>query len=271
MKEIDLKQKAKEIRKKIIKMSFRGKGSHISSCLSITDILVVLYWDLLRINPKKPKEKNRDRFILSKGHAACALYPILAEKGFFKNSYLDTYGRNNTLLGVHPEHGTLPGIEFSTGSLGHGLAAGAGMAFAAKLNNSTSKTFVLISDAECDEGSIWETALFSAHRQIDNLVVIIDYNKLQAFGKTKDIANLEPFADKWKSFGWTVKEVDGHNLQQLSKLLNSVPFVKNKPTAIIAHTIAGKGISFLENRFEWHYLNLNKEQYEKALEEIEKH
>lgn len=270
MTERYLKNITKQIRKKIIDMAYKGNGAHISSCLSITDLLVVLYWDILKINPKKPKELSRDRFILSKGHAASALYAVLAQKGFFQHRYLETYGSNNTFLGVHPEYDTLPGIEFSTGSLGHGLSVGAGMALAAKLNKLECRTFVLISDGECNEGSVWEGVLFSAHMKLDNLIIIIDYNKLQAFGRTKDIMNLEPFAAKWRAFGWATIELDGHNLKQLQKVFHSIPLVKNKPTAFIAHTIAGKGVSFLEDKLEWHYLNLKKEQYKMALEEIKK-
>ena len=173
------------------------------------------------------------------------------------------------MLGAHPEHGKLPGIELSTGSLGHGLPVGTGMALAEKLNGHNSKTFVLLSDGECDAGSVWEAALFAGQNKLDNLVAIVDYNKFQAFGKIKNIINLEPFFDKWKSFGWGTKEVDGHNLKELLKVIHSIPLMKNKPTAIIAHTISGKGVSFLENKLEWHYSNLSEKQYKKAIKELD--
>jgi transketolase len=265
-----LKKKSIQLRRKIIQMAFAGNGSHISSCLSSTDILTVLYWKILRIKPKKPDYQKRDKFILSKGHTASALYAILAQKGFFPEKILETYGKEGTILGAHPEYQALPGIELSTGSLGHGLSIGIGKALAAKLNRHPSRIFVLLSDGECDEGSVWEAALFAGHHHLDNLVVIIDYNKFQAFGKTKDVIDLEPLAHKWRSFGWATKEIDGHNLKKIEKVLKVIPQVKKKPTVIIAHTISGKGISFLENKLEWHYFNLNKEQYKKSLEELDK-
>jgi len=264
-----LKKKAKKLRKEIITMSFRGRGSHISSCLSIADILTVLYFNTLKIHPKKHSHPKRDRFILSKGHAACALYVVLAHKGFFPKEYLETYGCDGTLLGAHPEYGKIPGIELSTGSLGHGLSVGTGMALAAKLDGSNHKVFVLLSDGECNEGSVWEAALFAGQNRLNNLVVIIDYNKLQAFGRVKNVIDLEPFYSKWESFGWAVKEVDGHNHKELLKVINSIPLKKDRPTTIITHTIAGKGVSFLENKLEWHYLNLTEEQYRKAIEELD--
>lgn len=263
-----LKKKAQELRKEIITMSFKGQRAHISSCLSIAEILTVLYFDILKLDPEKPDSPNRDKFILSKGHAACALYAILAQRGFFPKKYLATYGQENTQLGQHPEYGTIPGIELSTGSLGHGLPVGAGMALATKLNSYQSKIYVLLSDAECDVGSTWEAILFASHHKLDNLIAIVDYNKLQAFGRTRQVLNLEPFSKKWISFGWTVLEVDGHNPNKLSKAFKTVPKVKNRPTVLIAHTVAGRGVSFLENKLEWHYLNLDKTQYSQALEEI---
>jgi len=268
--ERSLGNKAKKLRREIIQMAFKGHGIHLSSCLSIADILVVLYWNILKIKPKNPDYPKRDRFILSKGHAASALYAILAQKGFFPKKILETYGQEGTLLGAHPEYKTLPGIELSTGSSGHGLSVGIGMALAAKLNSYPSRIFVLLSDGECDEGSVWEAALFAGHHCLDNLVVIVDYNKFQAFGKIKEVIDLEPFVNKWRSFGWVTKEIDGHNLKQLQKTFNSVPLLKNKPTAIIAHTIAGKGVSFIENKIEWHYFNLSDEQYKKAIKELNK-
>lgn len=269
MSEKFLKQKANEIRSQVLKMSYEGIGAHISSCLSIIDIMVVLYYNCIRIKPKSKKDNKRDRFILSKGHAAATLYAILADKGFFDKSLLSSYGQENTLLGDHPEYGKIPGIELSTGSLGHGASVACGMAWAAKLNKYNSKIFALLSDGECQEGSVWEAALLAGHQKLDNLVFIIDYNKLQAFGRTKNVLNLDPLPQKWRSFGWTAIEIDGHNIKAIQKTLMPIPRSKNKPTVIIAHTIAGKGVSFMENRLKWHYLNLTKEQYKRALNQLQ--
>lgn len=264
----ELKLKAKRLRKTIVKMEFHAKRGHFSSCLSLVEILIILYWDILNINPKDPKNPKRDRLILSKGHAAKALYAILSQRGFFLHANLKSYGADGSSLGVHPDHLFVAGVELTTGSLGHGLSVGAGIALAAKLNSLTYRTFVILSDGECDEGAVWESALFTGHRKLDNLVAIIDYNKWQAFGRIKDVADLEPFADKWRAFGWGVKEVDGHSFSQLKKALKKTPFVKGKPSVIIAHTIAGKGISFAEDTLDWHYLNMDKAHYKQALKEL---
>lgn len=264
---LDLKTKAKQLRKRIIELSYEAVSAHISSCLSIADILTVLYWEVLKVNPQKPNDPNRDRFILSKGHAAQALYAVLNQRGFFKERLLKTYGKNGTLFGAHAEH-RIAGIELSTGSLGHGLSVGAGLSLAAKLHNLQYKVYVLLSDGECDTGTVWEAALFAAHHKLSNLVVIVDYNKIQAFGKVKKVLNLEPFYKKWSSFNWAVKEIDGHNINKLLGTFKAKT-TKDKPTVIIAHTIAGKGISFMENKIEWHYFNLNEKQYSKAIKEID--
>ena len=258
-----LKKKAKKIRKEILSMAFATHGAHISSSLGIVEMLVTLYWSVMNSNPKLPTQKNRDRFILSKGHAVSALYAVLAEKGFLSKKLLKTYGKDGSSLLGHPEYGT-PGIEFSTGSLGHGLSVATGMALAAKLDNKKYSVYTLLSDAECEEGTVWETALFASHHSLNNLCVLIDYNKLQAFGKTNEIINLEPLGDKWKSFGWHVIEIDGHDFSQLLFAFSSA--AKSMiPTCIICHTIAGKGVSFIEDKVEWHYRNLTKEEYDKAV------
>ena len=263
-----LKEKAKLLRKEIITMAYYGKGPHISSSLSIVDILTVLYWDILKISSKNVSSQKRDRFILSKGHAVSALYAILAHKSFFSKDLLKTYGKNSTILAGHPEH-LVPGIELSTGSLGHGLSVGVGMTLASKLDNKSYRVFVLISDAECQEGTIWETVLLASHHKLNNLYTIIDYNKVQAFGKTNDVVNLEPFAKKWKAFGWNVLEIDGHDIKSLQRAF--IVFPENKrPTAVICNTIAGKGVSFMENQIKWHYHNLDETLCKRALEEIEK-
>ena len=262
-----LSKKAQALRKDIITISYAGKGAHISSSLCIADIITVLYWDILRISAKNPSAVKRDRFILSKGHAVASLYVILAQKKFFPSEWLTTYGKNGTALVGHPEF-TIPGIELSTGSLGHGLAVGTGMAYGAKYIKNPYRVYVLVSDAECQEGTLWETALFSGHHKLSNLCAIVDYNKLQAFGKTNDIINLEPFKQKWESFGWTAYVVDGHNIKELQKTFYAMK-KNNKPSVIICNTIAGKGVSFMENQLRWHYLNLNETLFKQAMQEIE--
>lgn len=266
---IDYKKISKNIRKKILKMIFNSQTSHIGSSLSIVDILTVLYFKILSIDPKNPWSENRDRFILSKGHACASLYVTLALRGFFSEEILNTYCLNGGILPGHSTVHCVPGVEVSTGSLGHGLSMGIGMAIAAKYENLKYKVFVLLSDGECNEGSVWEAAMFANHHRLDNLIAIIDYNKLQAFGRTEDILNLEPFKDKWTAFGWEVKEIDGHNFSDIEKTLSQVPFKKNKPSIIIAHTIKGRGISFMENQLSWHYKSPNKDQLEAALKELE--
>jgi len=254
-----MKETAKEVKKKILKMVYDSQCSHVGSALSCADILTVLYFKILSIDLKKP---DRDRFILSKGHACTALYAVLAEKGFFPKEILDTYCKDGSKLFGHSTINSLPGIEASAGSLGHGLPIGAGMALAGN------RTFVLMGDGECDEGSVWEAALFASHHKLDKLTAIIDYNKIQAFGETNKVLNLEPLKDKWVSFGWSVKEIDGHNLDEIEETLKNVPFEKDKPSLIIAHTIKGKGVSFMENQLAWHYKSPTKEQYEQALKEL---
>lgn len=263
----NLKKIAKDIKIDIINMAYDSNSAHISSSLCVADIITTLYFHTMKINPKKPNNPNRDKFVLSKGHSASALYAALAKKGFFPKKLLKTYNQNGSILGDHPIYG-LAGVELATGSLGHGLAVGVGMALANKINKSKNRVFVLISDAECQEGSIWESILFASQLKLDNLVLLIDYNKLQALGKVKDINNLEPFADKLKSFGWKTYNVDGHNLDELKKHLSVK--IPNSPIALICNTIGGKGIDFMENDWKWHYRNLTKDEYEKALNLIQK-
>lgn len=263
-----LKKKAKEVKKLVLQISHQAKVGHIGSALSIADILTVLYFSTLRVRPKQPKWENRDRFILSKGHAAAALYSVLYLKGFFTKRVLTSYCQNKGSLGVHPEHETA-GVEVTTGSLGHGLSVGVGMALNAKIDKKNYKTVVLISDAECNEGEIWQAAATANHYKLNNLITIIDNNKVQAFGKTKEVLDFEPLSQKWLSFGWDVIEVNGHNIESLFKIFSS-DLAQTKPTVIIANTIRGKGVSFMEHKLEWHYFSTTKEQYIKALEEIEK-
>lgn len=249
-------------------MAYQSHTAHIGSSLSIADILAVLYFHILKINPKRPNLKTRDRFLLSKGHASTALYAALALKGFFNERVLASFCQDGDRLGVHPEIHNVPGIEISSGSLGHGLSLGVGMGIAGKVDKLSYRVFVLLSDGECDEGSVWEAALSASQLKLDNLIAIVDYNKLQALGETSKIMNLEPLAGKWESFGWEVREVNGHNISQLLDAFTQLPSVKNKPRVVIAHTIKGKGVSFMENQFVWHYKNLDEQGYKKALNDL---
>lgn len=257
-----------KIRKYSLQMVHSARASHIGSALSIADIVATLYDKVLRINPNDSHWDKRDRFILSKGHACVSVYSALAIRGFIKESELKSYGQDYSRLMSHISH-KVPGVEFSTGSLGHGLSFGAGKAFAAKIKDDKWKTYVLMSDGEFGEGSNWEAFLFASHHRLDNLVAIIDYNKLQSFTSVEKTLNIEPLSEKLKSFGWEVREVNGHDNEELEKLLLSTPWTKDKPSALIAHTIKGKGVSFMENSVEWHYKSPNDEQLAAALLEIE--
>lgn len=262
----ELKKLSKEIRREVLTMVYNSKSAHLGCSFSIIDILLSLYFKVLHINPKKPSLETRDRFLLSKGHAAAALYAVLAKRGFFPKSCLSTYLKDGSKLAGHVTLGSLPGIEATFGSLGHGLSIGIGMALALKHKNLSSRVYVLIGDGECQEGSIWEGINFAGHHKINNLVCILDNNKLQIMGNGTDILNSLPFEGKFKSFGWNVKSVDGHNMSTLSKVLQ--PQTLNKPLAIIANTIKGKGISFMENKVEWHGKSPNEEEYKLALREL---
>ena len=262
------KKVANKIRINTLKMIFNSQTSHIGSAFSIIDILTVLYFKILLIDPKNPWRKDRDRFILSKGHACAALYSTLALRGFFSEDNLSKYCINGGILHGHPTRDFIPGIEASTGSLGHGLSIGIGMAIAGKFDKRDYRVFVLLSDGECNEGSTWEAAMFANHHKLNNLVAIIDRNKLQAFGPTEEVIELEPFEKKWTSFGWEVKEINGHDFSEIQGALNNIPF-NNKPSVIIARTVKGKGVSFMEDRLAWHYKSPNREQYETALKELD--
>jgi transketolase len=234
----------------------------------MTDLLTVLYSGVLRIDPKNPKDPGRDRFILSKGHGGVALYAVLADKGFFDAKHLATHGKKGTILGGHPDMHQVSGVEASTGALGHGLPFGVGVALAAKKDAAAYRTFVMVGDGECQEGSIWEAALFAAQAMLDNLTVIVDYNKLQAMGRLDEIVGLGTLTEKWKAFGWGVSEVDGHDMEALCETFRKLPLEKFKPTCIIAHTVKGKGISFMENVPIWHYRQPKPEEMKLACDEL---
>jgi transketolase len=259
---------AKRIRVKTLEMIHRARSSHLGSAFSMADVLAVLYTKTLRIDPKRPDWAERDRFILSKGHACAPLYAILAERGFFPKEWLDGFYQDGGRLPGHATHAGIPGIEVSTGSLGHGLPIACGMALAGKRDGSTYRVFTLLSDGECDEGSVWEAVLFAPHHRLDNLIAIVDYNKIQSLGTVKEVLDLEPFASKWRAFGWAVREIDGHDMKQIERTLAEVPYEPDKPTCIIAHTVKGKGVSFMENKLLWHYRAPDNDEMAKALAEL---
>lgn len=254
---------ASQLRYKAVQMSFHSKAAHLASSLSCIDILTILYEKILKINPKK-KDYKRDRFILSKGHAAGALYATLAYKGFFSKNRLNSYGSKDSLLEEHPNP-KLNGVEAPTGSLGHGLPIACGMALSAKILKMNFRTFVLLGDGECNEGTVWESILFASSKKLNNLIAIVDFNGWQGIGRTKSILNLNPFSEKWKSFGWNVKKINGHNHRQLYKCLKKR---YSKPTVIIAKTIKGKGVSFMEDDNNWHYRIPNINEVKKAKKEL---
>ena len=261
------KRLATKIRSQAIRMTHRSQSGHIASSLSIADILAVLYDKVLHLDPSRPDWPERDRFILSKGHAAAGLYVALAEKGFFPKQWLDTYHQDGGHLAGHVSH-TVPGVEVSTGSLGHGLSIGCGMAWEARYRQCPSRIFALLSDGDCNEGSTWEAVMFAAHHKLANLIVIVDENKIQALGKTEEVLDLSPIAKKWAVFGFSVREIDGHDFEQIERTLLDVPFEQERPSAIIAHTTKGKGVSFMENRVEWHYKYADQQQLHQAWSEL---
>jgi transketolase len=255
-----------KIRRIILEQSKRANVGHIGSALSIADIVAALYGSVLHL--PDPADPERDRFILSKGHAVLALYAIFFLNGWITEAQLNTYCGDNTLLGSHPEH-ALRGIDFSTGSLGMGLSIGAGAALAARLQKSARRVYVLISDAECNEGSTWEAIMFAAHHRLANLIAIVDLNGQQALGYTDKVLSLSPLAERWRAFNWDVHEVDGHNIEAITQIVAGLPATVEKPHVLIAHTTFGKGISFMENQIKWHYLPMSEAEYTQGLREIE--
>lgn len=260
---------ARRIRIHALRMTSSGGSSHIGSVLSMADIVAALYGAVLRVRPDDPDWQDRDRFILSKGHAGAGIYAALAERGFFSTEALSQHYQDGSRFSGHVSHKGVPGVEFSTGSLGHGLSVGAGRALAAKHDGRGHRIYVLLSDGECDEGSNWEAILFAAHHQLDNLVAIVDYNKMQSLDTVDRTLRLEPFAAKWESFGWGVREVDGHDHGALVSVLSEVPKRAGRPTCVVAHTTKGKGVSFMENSVLWHYRSAKGEEFRDALRELE--
>ena len=256
------------IRRSALQMTSVGGSSHIGSIFSIADILAVLYGNFLKVDPNAPRSAGRDRFILSKGHAGAGVYAALAHVGFFDVSTLNNHYQNGSILSGHVSHKGIPGVEFSTGSLGHGLPVAAGMAYAAKVDSLSHRVVCLMSDGECDEGSNWEAFLFAAHHNLSNLIVIVDFNGLQSIKSTTDTLNLHPFKEKLEAFNWFVIEVDGHSHEDLLMALNADS--QSKPKLLIARTVKGKGVSFMENNVLWHYRSARGDEFDAALLELEK-
>jgi transketolase len=266
--EVDTRALALRLRRHAVEMANRGGSSHVGSALSIADIMAVLYGRCLRYDAQQPDWPDRDRFILSKGHAGSMVYAALAESGFFPTAQLASHYQNGSIFSGHVSHKGVPGVEFSTGSLGHGLGIGCGMAMQLRRIGGAQRVFVLLSDGECDEGSNWEAILFAAHQKLDNLVAIVDYNKLQSLGPVSQTIGLEPFADKWRAFGWHVRQLDGHDHGVLYETISSVPMEQGRPTVILADTTKGKGVSFMENSVLWHYRAPKGDEFDAAMSEL---
>jgi transketolase len=250
---IELERVARRLRAKLVEMSHAGEAPHLGSALSCADLLVALYWGVLRIDPQTPKDPARDRFILSKGHAAKALYATLAFRGFFPESELATFNEDGSRLPEHPSLDCVPGVEAATGSLGHGLSLALGMALAGRIRGLDYRCMVLLSDGECEEGSVWEAAMFAPAHKLDRVTVLVDYNKWQATGRSNESMALAPLVDKWRAFGWDACEVDGHDLGAIVEAVRRPLDGAGRPRAIVAHTVKGKGVSFMEDDNNWHY------------------
>jgi transketolase len=260
-----LDERSKHLRRVIVRTLQSARRGHVGAAFSLIEILRVLYDDVLRFNPQNPKWVDRDRCILSKGHGCLALYALLADKGFFPELELSKFCAAEGILGGHPDAGKVPGVEASTGALGHGLPIGLGMALHLRMVKSDSRVFVILGDGECNEGSVWEAAMCAGKHGLTNLTALVDYNKHQSYASTKEVQDLEPFADKWRAFGFAVREVDGHDVAALRTVLKALPFEANKPSAIICHTVKGKGASFAENNMKWHHKNKVTDQEVDAL------
>jgi transketolase len=256
------------LRGKVIEMSHAAQAAHLASSLSCADIVTAAYWHVLNINPAQPKDPLRDRFILSKGHAAAALYATLAMKGYFPLAELDTYCQDGGRLAEHPPANLLPGVEAATGSLGHGLPLGCGMALSGRIKGERFRVFALLSDGENNEGSVWEAAMFASAQKLDNVCVIVDYNKWQATARSNETLMLAPLREKWAAFGWDAHEIDGHDVAALAAAMQRIPNGSGRPVALIAHTVKGKGVSFMEDDNNWHYRAPTADEVVKAKKEL---
>ncbi len=261
-------QIARELRGKVVQMTHEAKPAHLASALSCTDIVTVAYWGTLNIDTENPLDPDRDRFILSKGHAAALLYAALTKRGFSDPETLATFNQDGGVLAEHPGPQCIPGVEAATGSLGHGLPLGIGMAMAARLQNRPYRTYVLMSDGECNEGSVWEGAMFAGKHGLDNLCIVIDYNKWQATGRSNEVLQLEDLQSKWDAFGWETYRIDGHDHKAIEEHLSLIHTGRGKPVAIVADTVKGKGVSFMEDDNNWHYRVPNAEEVAAAFEEL---
>ena len=255
------------IRRNVWRVFHAAGSGHIGGSSSAADLLAALYFHYLNLRPEEPDWQERDRFVLSKGHANGALAAVLAQAGFFPDSYLDKFYGYQTLLGMHPDI-KLAGVEMSTGGLGHGLSVGVGMALGARLKKRQSRTVVMVGDGELQEGSNWEAAMAAAHLKLSSLTAIVDYNKVQQSGHVRDVLGLEPLADKWQAFGWSVRELDGHDMAEIVAALDALPYLADTPSVMIAHTVKGKGVSFAEDTHLWHQNTIDDEVYQKAIDEL---
>jgi transketolase len=265
----ELRNVSRKIRQYVLAMAYQAGGAHIAPAFSVVDILVSLYWNYLNIDPGNVKAPDRDRFILSKGHGCVALYAILAERGFISKEELKKFCKIGGILGGHPDKLKVEGVEASTGSLGHGISIACGVALSGKKKGQNYKVLALLGDGECQEGSVWEAAMFAASQKLDNLIAIVDHNRLQGMGEVDEISSLSPIAEKWRSFGWSVKEIDGHDFSQLIECLGKIPFNQEKPSLIVANTVKGKGVTFMENKAIWHYRLPNDEELKIACKELQ--
>lgn len=257
-----------KMRAEALAMIHRGRSAHAGSNLSAADIVTILYHGILRVRPRRPDWPDRDRFVISKGHAAAIVWANLADRGFFPKKWLESYYKDGGALPGHVTKLAIPGVELSTGSLGHGLPFSVGVAIAGKRDKRKYRVFTVLSDGELDEGSNWEALLFAPHHKLDNLTAIIDYNKIQSLATVKETLNLEPLREKFEAFGWETREIDGHDHAALQRTLKAIPFKKGKPSMIIAHTIKGKGVSFMEKTVAWHYANTDEEKLAIAFKEL---
>ena len=265
----DMKQMALRLRAKVVEMSYRAQTPHLGSALSCVDILVAAYWGgVLSVDPAVPSTPDRDRIILSKGHAVSALYAALAFRGYFSCALLDTFNQDGGCLPEQPTPGCVPGLELATGSLGHGLPFGLGLALAARIQRREYRVLVVMSDGECNEGSVWEAALMAPAQGVDNLCAVVDYNKWQATGRSNEIMALEPLIDKWRSFGWNACERDGHDIEALCEAMHNGFGRNGRPSVVVAHTVKGKGVSFMEDDNNWHYRSPNADELAAAIEEL---
>jgi len=269
----ELEKMAVQIRRNVLRLMKAGRTGHIGGALSVVDILTALYFKVMRVDPQNPNWTQRDRFILSAGHKCLALYATLAEKGFFNHAVLDTYGALCSRLGGHPDMHKVPGVETNTGALGHGLSIAGGMAMGLKMDGCDAKVYVIMGDGELAEGSNWEAAAAASHHKLDNLLSLVDRNHLQISGKTVDVMSYEPLDERWRAFGWGVREIDGHDMRQIFENATDIPFEKGKPSVIIANTVKAKGLSFAENKVDYHYWKATDEGLviaERELDDIEK-